>query len=176
MKTLIVALGSVLLVGILLAVAFVSLNNKDRTLRNAIKAKESSREAVFDETWKTIQQVAQVSDKYSKDFKEIYPKLMEGRYGKENGNLLLKFVTESNPNFDTSLYSKLINVIEVQRAQFTTSQKQIIDLKREHDNLLDTFPGSLLITNREKVEIKIITSTRTKEVMETGKDDNVNLF
>lgn len=176
MKALIVSLSSVVFLGVIFAVMFVSLNNQDKVLRNSIKAKESSREAVFDETWKTIKQVAQISDKYSKDFKEIYPQLMEGRYGNEKGGSLMKFITESNPNFDTSLYVKLSNVVEAKRAEFTTAQKQIIDLKREHDNLLDTFPGSFLISNREKVEIKVITSGHTKEVMESGEDNQVDLF
>ena len=154
----------------------ISLNNQDAVLRNTLKAKESAREAVYDETWKSIKQIAQVTDKYAGDFKEVFPKLMEGRYGNARGGALLSFVTEANPTLDPTLYTKLANVIEAKRAEFTTTQKQLLDLKREHDNLLDTFPGTFFVRNKEKVGVKVISSTRSKEAVETGIDDDTKVF
>lgn len=157
-----------------LLLIFVTTNNRDASLRNQFQAKERSREAIYDETWKTIKQIAQVSDKYSEDFKKIYPELMEGRY-KEGGSLM-KFVTESNPNFDTSLYQKLSNVIESKRSQFTASQEELIDVKREHDNLQTMFPSSLFVMNKERIKITIVSSTKSKDTIDTGIEDEVDIY
>lgn len=180
-------MGKVIVVGILgafasvvfaLVMMFISVNNRDSTLRNQFQAKERSREAIYDETWKTIKQIAQVSDKYSDDFKKVYPEIMEARYGGKDSKdgALMKFVTESNPNFDISLYTKLTNVIESKRSQFTASQEELIDIKREHDNLQMLFPGSLFVMNKERIKITIVSSTKSKETMDTGVEDDVDLY
>lgn len=154
----------------------VSYNNTDKRLRNTLTAKEGARQAVYDETWKSIKQIAQVSEKYSADFKEIYPKLMEGRYGNARGGALLSFVTESNPDLSTDLYKKLANTIEIKRAEFTNIQKQLLDIKREHDNLLDTFPGSHFLSGLEKTVVVVITSSKTKAVIESGEENDISVF
>jgi hypothetical protein len=176
MKALIVVLIVLGFLGTLFLGTYISVNNHDARLRNAIAAKEQAREAVFDETWKSVQQVAQVANKYAEEFKKIYPELMAGRYGNARGGALLSFITEANPNFDTALYIKLANVIEAKRSEFTMVQKQLIDLGREHKNLLTTFPGSLLVRNQVQVEIKVISSERTKEVINSGMDNNIDVF
>ena len=52
---------------------------------------------------KVLKQKAQVTDEYKSAFESIYPKLIEGRYSKGDGSLM-KWIKESNPNFDVSLY------------------------------------------------------------------------
>ena len=152
----------------------ISYNNQDVRLRNRASAQDDIRAAVHDNMWKVIKQVAQVSDKYSEDFKEIYPELISGRY--KSGGGLMKWVQEHNPEFDTSLYQRLIDAIEAERAKFFTAQKELRVIKQEHDDLVGTFPGSFFVRNQEPIKVKMITSTHTENVINSGTDDNVNVF
>jgi hypothetical protein len=65
------------------------------------------------------------------------------------------------------------NAIEGQRTNFANDQKQMLDIKREHDTLRTTFPGSIFLGNVKELEIKLVTSTRTENAFSTGKDDEV---
>lgn len=176
MKALIVGLLGLGTIVFLFFIMSIQYNNRDAMLRNSFVAKESDREVIYDETWKTIKQIAQVSDKYSKDFKEIYPELIAGRYGNARGGSLLSFITESNPTFDTSLYAKLTNVIEAKRSEFTNVQEELIDVKREHDNLLTMFPGSFFVRNQTRLKIILVSSDKSKETVTTGIENDVDLF
>ena len=163
-------LGFVLLFGGM----HVSYTNGEVRLRNQLTAQQDSNKAVFDNTWKILQQQAGVTDQYKEAFKEIYPALMEGRY--KEGGQMMKWVQESNPDFDTSLYKTLMVSIEAQRTTFTRAQRQLIDLKREHDNLLQTIPAKWFVGDKDRVEIVVVTSGKTNNTFDSGQEDNVDLF
>lgn len=179
MKTIIITLS---IVGILLLGAgliffnYVSLNDREVKLRNQIQTQNKVCEAFYDKMWKIINQKAQVAEQYKSAFKEIYPELIEGRYGNEKGGTLLKFIQESNPNFDISLYSDLSESIEAERTGFFMEQKKLLDINNEHINIRSTFFGKLFLGNRPDEKINIITSDKTQKVFEQGKDNDVNLF
>ena len=153
---------------------YFSYNNQEVALRKQAEAQRGKVEGTFDAMWKIISQQAQVSDQYKEAFKEIYPDLISGRY--KDNNTLMKWVQESNPNFDTRLYNTLMQTIEVQREQFKKSQERMLDLIREHETLCETYPSKWFITNTTPIEYTIISSTKTKYTMETGVDDDVELF
>jgi hypothetical protein len=125
--------------------------------------------------WKVLQQKAQVSNEYKEAFAEIYPQLIEGRYSQGDGSLM-KWITEANPTFDTSLYKDLMLSIELLRTEFQKSQERMLDIIREHNVLLTTMPSKWFISNTSKIEYTVISSTRSKTVMNTGIDDEVDLF
>lgn len=176
MKGFIVGLIVVAVLGGIVGLMYVSANNSEIGLRNQATAQQKNLEVVFDRTWKVIQQEAQVSDQYKEAFKEIYPALMEGRYGNARGGALLSMITESNPNFDTKLYDRLASAIESQRTDFAREQKKLLDIKREHDDVRLKFPGSMFVGSRPEIVVVIVTSSKTDEAFKTGKEDDVNLF
>lgn len=153
---------------------YASASNSEVRLRNAVTAQQKANETSFDTCWKIISQQAQLTDKYKDGFKEIYTGLMEGRHY-EKGGALFKFITEANPQFDTTLFVKLATSIEAQRTVFKRDQQKLIDLKREHDNVLTTIPSSWFVGSRPPVEIKIVTSTKTDDAFRSGKEDDVEL-
>jgi hypothetical protein len=173
MKALIGVGVLVALVGMIFMM-YASASNSEVRLRNAVTAQQKANETSFDTCWKIISQQAQLTDKYKDGFKEIYVGLMEGRHY-EKGGALFKFVTESNPKFDVQLFVKLATSIEAQRTVFKRDQQKLIDLKREHDNVLMTIPSSWFVGSRSPVEIKIVTSTKTTEAFNSGKEDNIEL-
>ena len=52
----------------------------------------------------------------------------------------------------------------------------MLDIIREHNVLLTSVPSKWFVSNKERIEYTVISSTRSKVIMETGLDDNVSLF
>lgn len=154
---------------------YFSCNNREVSLRNQAEAQRGVVEANFDAMWKIISQQAQVSNEYKDAFKEIYPDLIAGRYSSGDGSLM-KWIQESNPEFDASLYKTLMQTIEVQRIAFSKDQKRMLDIIREHTTLCQTYPNKWFISNSTPIEYTVISSTKSKFAMETGLDDDVDLF
>lgn len=165
----------VLLSGVIGFSMYFSYNNQDAKFRAQAEAQRGKIEGVHDKMWKTLQQKAQVSNEYKDAFSEIYPALIEGRYSQGDGSLM-KWITEANPTFDTSLYKDLMQSIELNREEFRKTQERMLDILREHNVLITTVPSKWFIKNKEPIEYTVISSTRSKVVMETGLDDDVNLF
>jgi hypothetical protein len=167
-----IILGVVLL---FLVVMYFHYNNREIALRKEAEAQQGKIESVYDTMWKTLKQEAGVTDQYRKTFEEIYPKLIAGRYSQEGGELM-KFIQESNPEFDTRLYDKLMQSIEAQRAYFASSQQRMLDIIRERETLLEQMPSCWFISNKSKIEYEVISSTASKDTMVSRREDDVELF
>lgn len=168
-----------LVIGVLggiIAIYGISISNEEIETRNLGIAQQDNCKGYFDKMFKILKQQAGVTDQYKEAFKDIYPKLMEGRYGNENGGTLMKWIKESNPNFDIKLYDKLMNSIEAQREGFLNEQKKLISINNKHQNLLKRFPSKLFVGKREPLDIQIITSSVTKNVYATGEENDIELF
>lgn len=161
--------------GITALTMYFTYNNTDARLRAQAEAQRGKVEGVHDKMWKVLQQKANVSNEYKTAFSEIYPQLIEGRYSQGDGSLM-KWIQEANPTFDTSLYKDLMQSIEIQRTEFQKAQERMVDIIREHNVLLTTVPSMWFIKNNTPIEYTIISSTKSKTVMETGLDDDVKLF
>lgn len=175
MKNTIIVLGILVVCALIVFGMNVHYNNKEIELRELAETQKKNIENIFDNMWKILSQKAQVSDQYKEAFKEIYPKLIEGRYSSGDGSLM-KWIQESNPNFDVSLYKDLMKSIEVERTHFTKEQTKVLDIIREHKVLCRKIPGSWFISDQSDIEYTVISSTRSKQVMESGVDDEVDLF
>jgi len=168
----IVLLGIVMVIGI-----FISTSNREATLRTAIEAKQKDNTSEFDNMYKKISQVAQVSEKQMSILKDIFVAHASARTGNDGGSLM-KWVQESVPNIDTSTMNNLQNIITGSRDAWTMRQKELIDLSREHTKLLRIFPSNVILSmlGRKEINITIITSSRTTAAFETGKDDDMDVF
>jgi hypothetical protein len=175
-------LVGLLVVGTLVLVPlfmYVGYNNQEVRLRHQIEAQQKKNEVVFDNTWKIIQQQAGVSSEYKDSFRQIYSDIMAGRYSngaEKNGQSMMLWVKEHNPKFDSSLFKKLMTSIEAQRTVFTREQEKLLDLKREHDNLLTVMPSSWFVGGRQAIDVKLVTSGKTNTSFATGEDNDVDLF
>lgn len=176
-KTIIfISTGIIVLLAIFSCVgAYMSYNNKEIALRNQVEANKKDLENVYDKTWKIISQKAQITEQYKSSFDSIYTHIMDARYNQGDGSLM-KWIKESNPNFDSSLYKDLSQSIEVLRTEFATKQTTILDEIREHKTLCEKMPGCWFISNKTPIDFEVISSTKAKSVMQTRIDDDVDVF
>lgn len=174
-KTLLGSIIGVLLLGVIMFSIYASYNNREITLRKQVLAEQEVCKANFDKMWKIISQKAQVADKYKDSFKDIYIGIMDGRY-KSGGGEFMKWIQESNPNFDTSIFIDLSRSIENQRTEYFTEQKKLIDIQREHATYISVLPQSLFLSSRGEVKIEVITSANTDNVYKSGQENDVKVF
>lgn len=160
---------------LILVIMYFTYNNKEVALRKEAEAQKGKIESVFDTMWKTIKQEAGVTEEYRKTFEKIYPELIAGRYSGDD-QPLIKMITESNPTFDTSLYQKLMQTIEVQRNVFSTAQQRMLDIIRERETLLESMPSKWFIRNNEEIEYVVISSDVTAEVVRTRSENDIEIF
>lgn len=170
-----IAIAVIALVGIILVGMYVTYNNQEVALRKEAEAQKGKVESVHDKMWKVIQQKAGVSDQYRDVFEKTFPEIISGRY-KQEGSTAMKWIQEDNPQFDTSLYRDLMQAIEVQRTYFEQAQSRMLDIIRQRETLLETIPAKFFISNTTKIDYTIVSSTRSKATMQTGIDDDVELF
>lgn len=177
MKT--IAILSAFIIPLLLILVYVfSVSNSEAGLRNLINAKQVANTTEQDNMWKTIKQVAQVTDAQKNAIMEVVVGYATARGGNGKGGSLATMVSESVPNVDTSAFVKLQNVVDSKRSEWTRAQKELIDYKREHDNLIDMQPSGMIcsILGRKKIDIIVITSAATKETFRTGEENDIDLF
>ncbi len=174
-------IGLAVLVAILIFVYVsmsISYKNEEATLRINIDKQTQVNEVRFDNTWKIIKEKGQVAEKYKDAFKDIYVSIMQGRYGEDGRQEggFMNMLQENNPNFDNSLYKDLMQTIEAERKGFEREQKTLIALSEQHTILIKTFPGSYFLSDIQPIEIKLVTSGKTKKSFETGEENDVDVF
>ena len=155
---------------------YVGAHNSEVGLRNAITAKQKDNQSEFDNMWKKIKQTAQVTDAAKNALKEIFVEHAKARGGPKGS--LATWIKESVPNIspDSMPFRTLMNIIVSSRDSWTQRQKELLDLKREHDNVIDKFPSTIFVGSRGKIEVQIVTSGRTEKAFESGKDEDVDVF
>lgn len=169
-----ITLGAIALIWFLMSIHYV---NKEIDLRAQVVAQQKKCEGHFDTMWKILSEKAGVTEQYKDAFKDIYPDLIAGRYSGNQDGSLMKWVKESNPNFDTSLYKDLMASIESERTGYLNEQDRLIDLQKEHKTFIVKRPAKwFLDSDLKEVAIKTISSTRTNNAFETGKEDDYDLF
>ena len=104
-----------------------------------------------------------MTDEYKEAFREIYPQLIEGRYSQGDGSLM-KWIQESNPNFDTSLYKDLMNSIEVERTYFAAEQKKMLDIHPSAHHLVADHSVGLVLEWKDADRIHRHFSSKAKNV------------
>lgn len=165
-----IGLLSILIIGL----TWISTSNAEIRLRNQANAVQIDNQNEFDNMWKKISQITQVTMAERESVERIIIGYADERTSSTSG-AFINAVREALPTIDNATFVNLQNIIVASRDRFTQRQKQLIDIKREHDNLIMTFPGSLFVGNRPQLKITIVTSSRTQDAFTTGVDDNVDL-
>lgn len=166
--------GQIILWGIIILIAIIVImyfhyNNTEVSLRKESEAQRGNIEAIRDRMFQILREQAGVAADYRNSFERIYPEIIAGRY--KQGGELMKWIQESNPNFDTSLYKGLMNSIEVQRTSFTAAQSRMLDIINQREALIESYPSQWFVKNKSKIYYTVISTSDTKQVMQSGVDD-----
>ena len=157
-------------------IMYTSTHNKEVTLRNQFNAQQEMNKATFDNVWKIIQQQTQITVKERESFKDTFVEIMNSQKGIAGNGTLASFFTQSKIDVSPDLFKKLMTTIESQRMTFLDSQKKLLQIKKDHDDLLSQIPSSLFVGGRDELEAIIVTSSKTKQTFETGEEDNIDLL
>jgi len=167
--------AALVVIGGILFLMSISYQNKEIDLRNLMASQVQVIEANYDKMWKVLKQKAGITDKAKDAFKEMYVPLIEGRYS-HGGGQMMQWLKEHNPQFDFSLFKDLMTSVEALRDEFFQEQKKLISMSKQHKDLLMKIPSRWFLGGIEHIEIKVISSTKTKQVMESGVEDDIDLF
>lgn len=174
--------GAVFLFGIItIATVFgigVSTYNSVVGIENLVKVKQEDNKNEYDNMWKKISQVAQVTEKDRSSLMDIFVKHAEARTGDGAGTPVMNWIKESVPNISSANFTNLQNVITSSRDRWTMRQKELLDFKRQHDDYRTKFPSSIIcgMFGIKELKVIIVTSGKTDNAFETGKDDDVKVF
>lgn len=161
---------------IICGIYVVSLYNSASTLKNTYDMKVKDNSSEYDSMWKIISQTAQIPEAKKNAFEEIYTEYAAARTSKST-NQMMTWVKESAPHVDLSTYDKLMNVITGTRQSWTFRQKELVGIAEEYNKKMISFPSNIFLGmfGFQKIDPKVITSTRTEEAFQSGKDDDVTL-
>ena len=84
-----------------------------------------------------------------------------------------QWIKEQNPQIDSAIYQKLMVTVEAQRTTFSRKQEQVAGMVAEYNKMLRVAPAKWFVDGQE-MEAKIVSSSNTKVIMETGIDDSSN--
>lgn len=170
MKKIIIGIvsGLIVIAGIICLSMYFSYNNQHKDYHNRYDAETAVIETRLDNMWKIISDKFDMSQQYANDFKEI-AKINIGAFNE--GGEMWKWINTQLPQIDPSIYKEVMATIESERLSLENSQKKIIDITREHNNLITKVPSSWFISDKEKLVWITISSTETKEIMQTRVDN-----
>jgi hypothetical protein len=130
-------------------------------------------ESNYEKQSRIVLQQAGILNKYSTDFMNIYKASMQGRYGKDGSKAMMQWIKEQNPSIDASIYKKLMTTVEAQRTMFDRLQQKLASMVAESNKMLKVAPSKWFVNGQIK-EAKIVSSTATKAIMDSGIDDSSN--
>ncbi len=151
-----------------------SINNNCVSYEAQIEAQYRQNQNNYDNMFKKILEVSQVTDKYAKDLKELFDNTMRGRYGKDGSKAMFQFLKEHNPTLDTQVYTKLQNLIAAGRTDFMDEQKMLLDKKQAYDIYRKQLTTAIIsnFMGFPKIDLKsmdIVTSDETESAFKTKK-------
>lgn len=176
MKATIIIASSFLAAALFFGGCTISTLNTEASLRVAIEAKITANTAEFDNMKKKISGVAEVSSEAMDKLKEIFVSYADART--TDGGGLAKWVTESVPNIDASMYKQLVNTLTASRDSWTARQSELVDLSREQKGMFAKFPDNVILSifGRKPTDIVVVTSSATKEAFRSGEDNDSSVF
>jgi len=173
--------GTIGLLLVFLVGGLLSFRTKSVNFEETIKAQYSQNQNNYDNMWKKFKEIAQVTDKYADDLKELYKNAMTGRYGENGSQAMFQWLHEQNPTLSVDTYTKLQSTIEAGRNSFESDQKQLVAKKEQYAKLLRSNSALIynIILNFPKIDLEkysIITSEQTEKVFEDKKAGAIELF
>lgn len=193
-----VALAVILVLVIAVVALYINFYNRAVELEAATVARYKSNQNTYDAMWKTIQEVAQVPDKYKDDFKELLATEVPAKYGSEGSRATVQWFEERDLKPPEGAYTRVQDAIEGNRAEFKSGQELLLDQQRAYRTHLDRFGHGFLASlggfprpvagvdapNRDidgdgrltVFDYEIVTSAQTQAAFESSEAEAIDVF
>ena len=178
MKGLLVALSifKVLVVGgAVVGVAnYFHYANYGNEQENVVSASYENNKNILGQYSLKVKEAAKVSDKYSEALTKMIEGALSSRYGDAGSQAAVQWISEQNPNLDSSVFLKIQQIIEAGRNEYQLAQTTLIDQCRVYKTSLGYLWGGfwLRIAGYPKggleIKCKAITSNYANDAYETG--------
>ena len=163
----------VLVIGLIVFMMSISYQNSYERIGEDILSQYKKIETDYDKKSRIILQQAGIAKKFTSEFRGIYKDMMTSRYGSEGSKAAFQWIKEQNPQLSDALYAKLMTTVEAQHTAFSRKQEKVAMMVAESNKMLKTAPSKWFVDGEIK-EAKIVSSSNTKVIMETGIDDSSN--
>ena len=183
-KGLLIGLGVAALVAVSLIGSYVTAYNTGNSLENQIVATYENNENILAQYGQKVMEAAQVTEMQRDDLTHVVTEAMSGRYGEGGSKAVFQFIKEQNPQIDSSVYTKIQQIVEAGRNDFTVAQTQLTDRKRAYRTALGSlWKGTFMgIAGYPNIKVgfrggaddyPIITTGRAENAFESGKEDGI---
>jgi hypothetical protein len=151
---------------------YFGYNRQEVQARNACQAQLGNIENVLDNMWKNFQEIGGIADRERETAMKLFTEYAEARTPDGQGQMMA-WITEQNPSVSSRLYEDLQARLTAGRQEYRESQTRMLELVRVHTNIVqDPFRG-FFIKNSTPFVFTVISSSGTKEAVETGRDERV---
>lgn len=158
----------------------IGINNDLVRQEAGIEAQYKQNQNNYDNYIKKVAEAAQIPDMQRDDLSKIYKDVMQGRYGNDGSKAMFQWIQEQNPQVDSSVYTKIQQIIDSGRNSFEADQKMLLDKKRVYQIGLNEFPNGLIASflGFPKIDLSkydIVTSDETEEAFKNKKSKPLKL-
>jgi hypothetical protein len=171
-KSLIV-LASTAVIAFLVVGWIFSIYNTQVALANRLEAQNSVVEVTLDNMRKTLKNQHNVTNDFADRFLEVVKEQTQGRVG--GGAIKLNVESANKLGIDSDLFGRLMASIQGELDDFARQQNTLVDIWREHNTFCQRMPNSIFVGSRLISKPEVISSTVTKEAVQSKKLDD-NLF
>ena len=151
---------------------FIGVKRQGIALGTQFEAQAQVVENQHDNMWKTLKEQFNIKDEYQETFISGLEAVASGR----TGGSLFKSSTESQAQLGLSedMYKELMRAVEGKRNELKRTQDKWVDVYRELDRFHKDPIYSIVVGPNPYDEPLLITSTNTKNAVETGVDDGLS--
>lgn len=170
---------------IVYGVTYMNKQNKLVKLENTIEALQAKQASFYDGFWKTLRQTAQVDTAFVKQEQKYFQTWQDAISKTAN------FTEAANKSFIPMLFNqaglnapnpefkrKIMQIVEDGNVQFENRRNEIIAAVNQYNNFVRNPWNSIYFIPSEGKNAMdyIITSARTKNALNTGEDNDTNIY
>lgn len=168
-----VGFAGVFLLGLIFVFHVLGIKREEISQGTKVESQQKFVEISHDKMWKVIAQKVGITKQFTpEDQLKMLSEVVEGRVG----GTFAKSVTEVNPTYDLSLLKDLSQSVEAEYAVVLREEKTLLEDVRVYNNIVKDPYKSMFLGGKQPLVAKVISSTKSKEAIETGIDDNVDIF